>query len=60
MAQPYLVERIEGLGAFAVLKECEAEKVRAITVGLPANMNIGCLRLEGVSLAYGKRAHGTF
>ena len=58
MAQPYSVERIEVLGSFHDAKKCESEKVRAVTLGLPTNMNIGCLKLEGVSLAYGKRAHG--
>lgn len=58
MAQPYSVERIEVLGAFHDNKKCESEKARALTVGLPTHMNIGCLKLDGVSLTYDKRAHG--
>ena len=58
MAQPYSVERIEVLGSFQDVKKCESEKVRAVTLGLPNNMNIGCLKLEGVDLAYGQRTHG--
>ena len=58
MAQPYSVERIEVLGSFYDNKKCESEKARALTVGLPMHMNIGCLKLDGVSLTYDKRAHG--
>ena len=58
MAQPYSVERIEVLGAFHDNKKCESEKARALTVGLPTHMNFGCLKLDGVSLTYDKRAHG--
>ena len=54
-----MVERIEVLGSFHNLKKCEALKVHAVNMGLPSNMSIGCLKLEGVSLANGQRSHGS-
>ena len=60
MAQSYQVDRLEILGSFQGEKKCNSERNRALTVGLPKNMNIGCLKLEGVSLAYDKRANRAF
>ena len=60
LGQPYQVERVEILGSFQESKKCESERERAVTLELPKNMNIGCLKLEGVSLTYGKRTHRTF
>ncbi len=51
LAAPYQVERLEIIGSFHRENKCQSERDRAVKVGLPENMNIGCLKLEGIDLA---------
>lgn len=53
LAAPYQVERLEIIGSFHREQKCQSERNRAVEVGLPENMNIGCLKLEGIALANG-------
>ena len=56
LSQPFQVGSVEILGIFLLENQCESERVRAVDLTLPYKMNIGCLRIKGVSLAYGNRA----
>ncbi len=59
LGQPYQVERIEILEFFQREAKCNSERDRAVTLGLPKNMNIGCLQIKGTGLADGRRKNRT-
>jgi hypothetical protein len=56
LSQPFQVGSVGILGIFLFENQCESERVRAVDLGPPDKMNIGCLRIEGVSQAHGNRA----